>query len=73
VPGRNGNGEEGTKSTLNLDFAAALNVTDALQLSLEALNLTNEAQDQYVDTAADRPSYYHLQGRDYLLGVRYKF
>ncbi|HEU4624033.1 MAG TPA: TonB-dependent receptor [Steroidobacteraceae bacterium] len=73
VPGRNGNAEEGTKSTLNLDFAAAWNVTDAFQLSLEGLNLTNEAQDQYVDTAADRLSYYHLQGREYLLGARYKF
>jgi outer membrane receptor protein involved in Fe transport len=73
VPGRNGNLEEGTKSTLNLDFAAAWNVTDAFQLSLEGLNLTNEAQDQYVDTAADRLSYYHLQGREYLLGARYKF
>ena len=44
-----------------------------LDITLEALNLTDEFQDQYVGAAGDRLSYYHHQGRQYLLGARYKF
>jgi TonB-dependent receptor len=64
---------EGTNETLNIDFSSSLHVTDNLELTLEALNLTDEWQDQFVDTDANRLSYYHHQGRQYLLGARYKF
>jgi hypothetical protein len=40
---------------------------------LEALNLTNQFQYQYVDTNGNRMNFYHQQGRDYLVGARYKF
>jgi TonB-dependent receptor len=73
VPGGNLNDVEGTKQTINVDFASSWNVTDNLQLTLEALNLTNQFQYQFVDTNGDRLSYYHQQGRDYLVGARYKF
>jgi iron complex outermembrane recepter protein len=73
VPGRNNNDVEGTISTLNVDFSATWTVTPALDITIEALNLTDEFQDQYVGSAADRLSYYHHQGREYLLGARYKF
>ncbi len=73
VPGANLNDVEGTKQTLNVDFASSWNVTDSLQLTAEALNLTNQFQYQYVDSVANRTNYYHQQGRDYLLGARYKF
>src|SRR5262249_26226840 len=67
VPGQNLNDVEGTKQTINVDFASSWNITEALQVTLEALNLTNQFQYQYVDNAADRMNYYHQQGRDYLL------
>jgi iron complex outermembrane receptor protein len=73
VPGANLNNIEGTKQTINIDFASSWNVTENLQLTLEALNLTNQFQYQYVDTNGDRVNYYHQQGRDYLVGARYKF
>ncbi len=73
VPGQNLNDVEGTHSTLNVDFAAAWNVTRNLQLTLEGLNLTNQFQFQYVDSVGDRLSFYHQQGREFLLGGRYKF
>ena len=73
VPGQNLNDVEGTKQTINIDFASSWNVTENLQLTLEALNLTNQFQYQYVDTNGDRVNYYHQQGRDYLVGARYKF
>jgi iron complex outermembrane recepter protein len=73
VPGQNLNDVELTKQTINVDFASSWNVTDNLQVTVEALNLTNQFQYQTVDTNGNRLSYYHQQGRDYLLGARYKF
>jgi iron complex outermembrane recepter protein len=73
VPGQNLNDVEGTKQTINIDFASSWNITEQMQISLEALNLTNQFQYQYVDTNGDRMNYYHQQGRDFLLGARYKF
>jgi len=72
VPGQNLNDVEGTKQTINVDFASSWNVTENFQLTLEALNLTNQFQYQYVDTGGNRVNYYHQQGRDYLVGARYK-
>jgi outer membrane receptor protein involved in Fe transport len=73
VPGQNLNDVEGTKQTINIDFAASWNVTEQLQVTAEALNLSNQFQYQYVDTNGNRMNYYHQQGRDFLLGARYKF
>jgi iron complex outermembrane recepter protein len=73
VPGRNGNNVEGTTSTLNIDFSTSWNVTQQLALTLEALNLTDEFDDQWVDSAGDRLSYYHHTGRQFFLGARYRF
>ncbi len=73
VPGRNNNDVEGTIETLNLDFSATWTVMPDLDITLEALNLTDEFQDQYVGSQGDRLSYYHHQGRQFLLGARYKF
>jgi iron complex outermembrane receptor protein len=73
VPGANLNDVEGTKQTINVDFASSWSVTENFQLTLEALNLTNQFQYQYVDSNGNRMNFYHQQGRDYLVGARYKF
>jgi iron complex outermembrane receptor protein len=73
VPGRNGNDVEGTAATFNLDFSSSWKFNDNFELSFEALNLTDEFQDQWVGRDADRLSYYHHTGREYILGGRYKF
>ncbi len=73
VPGRNNNDVEGAIETLNVDFSATWTVMPDLDITLEALNLTDEFQDQYVGSAGDRLSYYHHQGRQFLIGARYKF
>jgi iron complex outermembrane recepter protein len=73
VPGRNGNDVEGTTETFNLDFASSWKINDNFEVSFEALNLTDEFQDQWVGRAADRLSYYHHTGREFVLGGRYRF
>lgn len=71
--GRDGNSAEGTNSTYNVDASASYQINDNWRVSLEALNLTNEADDQWVDTNDSRLSYYHETGRQYYLGAQYKF
>ena len=73
VPGRNGNDVEGTADTLTIDASSSFTVNDHLTVTLEALNLTDQFQDQYVDSQGNRLSYYHHQGRQFLLGARFKF
>jgi iron complex outermembrane receptor protein len=73
VPGRDGNDVEGTAETMNIDFSSTFNINDNFSVSLEALNLTDEVQDQWVDSIGDRLSFYHHQGRQLYLGARFKY
>jgi len=72
APGRNGSDVEGTASTFNLDFSLTWSFNDNLQFTLEALNLTDEFQDQWVDSRLDLESFYHHTGRQYYVGFRWK-
>jgi len=73
IPGRDGNDVEGTAETLNIDFSTSYQFNDHFSLSLEALNLTDEVQDQWVDRTGDRLSFYHHQGRQLYFGARFKY
>jgi len=75
VPGRNGNNTEGKMETFNVDAAASYQLTDQVQLTFEAINLTDEFNHQFVGDGADRQStsVYHHTGRQYFFGARYRF
>lgn len=73
VPGREGNDIEGTADVLTIDMSARYTVMENLDLTFEGINLTDEYEDQFLDSVGDRLSYYHHTGRSYLLGARYKF
>ncbi len=75
VPGRNGNAVEGKMDTFNLDASASYQLTDQVQLTFEAINLTDEFNHQFVGDGADREStsVYHHTGRQYFVGARYRF
>jgi TonB-dependent receptor len=70
VPGRNGNNIEGTNETFNVDLAAAFDINDRLTITFEGLNLTDEDNNQFVDTS-DRVFVFHHTGREYFVGARY--
>ncbi len=72
VPGTEGNSYNGTNGTINIDAQASYNVTDRLKLSLEAINLTDEANDQFVDVT-NRLNVLTHSGRQFTLGARYAF
>ncbi|RZJ00880.1 MAG: TonB-dependent receptor [Brevundimonas sp.] len=71
-PGSRGNTEAGTNATLNFDMQASYQINDALQVSVEAINLTDEFDDRYVD-ATDRPWVYSHTGRQFYVGLRYTY
>lgn len=71
--GRNNNSAEGTRGTINVDASAGYQLNDNWKVTFEALNLTDEADDQWVDSNDGRLSYYHKTGRQYYLGVQYKY
>lgn len=76
VPGRNGTYVERTKGTTNIDAAASYRITEQLRITFEALNLTDEPENQRLDATespADVMSYFHQTGRQYYLGLRYTF
>ncbi|TNJ33314.1 TonB-dependent receptor [Arenimonas terrae] len=73
VPGRNNNDVEGTAETTTIDASASWKINDHLEVSIEGLNLTDEYNDQWIDSVGDRPSVYHHTGRQYFVGLRYKF
>lgn len=71
--GRNSNVQHGTYGTSNVDFSAAYQLNDSLKFTFDASNLTNEADDQWVDVNDKRLSYYHETGTQFSLGAQYKF
>jgi TonB-dependent receptor len=73
IPGRNGNNVEGTKGSTFIDASVSYQINEQWQVSLEGLNLTDEFNDQWVDSVGDRSSVYTHTGRQYMLGFRYRF
>jgi TonB-dependent receptor len=73
VPGRNNNDVEGTKETTTIDASLSYRWNENLEFTLEGLNLTDEFIDQWVSSVGDRASVYHHTGRQYFIGVRYRF
>jgi iron complex outermembrane recepter protein len=71
-PGGNGTTEEGVNDANNIDASASYDVTDNFTISLEAVNLTDEYTDAYVDVD-NLVSRYRHTGREILLGVRYTY
>lgn len=56
-----------------LDMSSSFKITKSVQITAEALNLTNAASSTYVDIDARRPQTYAVSGRTFFLGARYSF
>jgi TonB-dependent receptor len=73
VPGQNNNDVEGKNSTTNVDASISYKLTPDIDLTLEGVNLTNEANDQFISRARNSSVVYNKTGREFLVGVRAKF
>ena len=60
-------------STTNVDFSASYRFTDQLKVTFDALNLTNQAADQYSGKMRKAQRVFSKTGRQYFLGVAYTF
>ena len=67
-----GREERGVAETFNLDFAASYQLTEQIELTLEAVNLTDEFEHQTFDRLG-LPTLYHHTGRNFLFGARYVY
>lgn len=72
VPGTEGNSYNGTNSTTNIDAQVSYNITDNFKISLEAINITDALNDQFVD-ATNRLNVLTHSGRQFVLGARLAF
>lgn len=73
VPGQNNNDVEGKNSTVNVDMSVTYKINNQWEVSFEGSNLTNQANDQFISRLRDSVVVNNVTGREYLLGVRYKF
>jgi len=73
VPGQNNNDVEGKNGTVNVDMSMTYKLNDKWEFSFEGSNLTNQANDQFISRARDSVVVNNVTGREFLLGVRYKF
>jgi TonB-dependent receptor len=74
IPGRNGTYVEYTDGTNNIDFSMSYSFSEQFRLTFEALNLTDESENQRLDATvlpANVVSYYHETGKQFFLGFRY--
>lgn len=73
--GFNVDGTHGMTGTTFIDASIRYPISDKLELSLEGMNLTNEASDEWVYSPATGrlPLQYTETGRQFMLGARYKF
>ena len=64
----------GQTGTTTVDASVRWKINDKLELSLEGINLTDEPQESWVSNpSVTLPLDYSETGRQYLLGLRYKF
>lgn len=73
VPGQNNNDVEGKKASLNVDLSVSYKVSKNLEVTLEGVNLTNQANDQFISRARNSSVVNNVTGREFLVGARYKF
>ena len=67
-----GRDERGIDSSLNIDFASSYRLNDMIDLTFEAINLTDEFEQQIFD-AGDLVNVYHHTGTEYLFGIRMSY
>jgi TonB-dependent receptor len=63
----------GSEKTLNLDASFRWNITDKLAFSMEGLNLTNQTSNRFAYVDAPVVTQYGSTGRQYVVGMRYRY
>ena len=73
VPAASGNDVEGKAATLNLDFSASYELSEKLELTFEAINLTDVYDERWINSQRQNSLNYEHTGREFVVGVRYRY
>ena len=73
VPGQNNNDVEGKNKSFNVDLQVSYKITPNLDVTLEGVNLTNQTNDQFISNQRNSVVVNNVTGREFVVGVRYKF
>lgn len=73
VPAQNGNDVEGKADTFNVDFSASYDLSDNFAITFEALNLTDQYDERWINSARQNSNNYEHTGREFVIGARYKY
>ena len=73
VPAQNGNDVEGKAEQFNVDFSASYSLTDNFSFSFEALNLTDQYDERWINSARKNSNNYEHTGREFVVGFRYNY
>lgn len=71
--GINGNDSRGKNETLNVDTAVSYAVNERLTLTFEGINLTDQADDRWLNSELNFSENYEHTGRQYYMGLRYTY
>jgi iron complex outermembrane recepter protein len=69
----NGNDSRGKRETLNVDTAASFALNDHITFTFEGINLTDQADDRWLNSTLDFTESFERTGRQYYVGFRYTY
>jgi TonB-dependent receptor len=72
VPAASGNDVEGKADTLNIDFSMSYEISDNFSVSFEAINLTDQYDERWINSVRKNSNNYEHTGREFVFGLRYK-
>lgn len=73
VPAASGNDVEGKAATMNVDFSASYELSEKVELTFEAINLTDVYDERWINSQRQNSLNYEHTGREFVFGVRYRY
>lgn len=73
VPAQNGNDVEGKAEQLNIDMSASYDFNERLTFTFEAINLTDQPDERWINSVRKNSNNYEHTGREFVAGFRYNF
>lgn len=73
VPAQSGNDVEGKADTLNVDFSMSYDLGENFSVSFEAINLTDQFDERWINSVRHNNLNYEHTGREFVIGARYKY
>lgn len=73
IPAGNNQDVAGKNKTFNVDMSLGYKYSANLEFTLEATNLTNQPNDQFISRAMNNVVVNNYTGREFVIGGRYKF